>query len=325
MVNERKIKIVEKLCQCFTDYKQVAIVSLDNVSTNQLHNARKILTEGTHKGDMIIGKNTLIKKALKFMTEEPNPSDENYEHHKKWTQKPELKVIEQHIKDNVGLIFSEEEYSELKTKIEAEKISMPARTGVEAPCTVTIPEGPTGVEVGKIDLFHKLNISCKTVKSAIEVVKPVTIIKKGEKVGEGATQMCKLLNIVPFEYALEFKFVYLDGVILDQDALNMDLDELVEELEGGIGLLKAVSVGAGLPNALSVPVMLQSAFQSCVAFALGTGTTFKQLEDLKTSSANAGPAQVTTTATAAKVEEKAAAVEEEEEEDEDLDMCDLFD
>merc|ERR1711976_991949 len=107
-----------------------------------------------HKGDMIIGKNTLIKKALQFMTEEPNPADENYEHHKKWTQKPELKAIEPLIKENVGLIFSEEPYTELKEKIEAEKISMPARTGVPAPCDVVIPGGPTGVEVGKIDLFH---------------------------------------------------------------------------------------------------------------------------------------------------------------------------
>lgn len=115
------------------------------------------------------------------------------------------------MKNNVGLIFSEDSYIELKQKIEAETISMPARTGIIAPCDVVIPAGPTGIEVGKIDLFHKLNISCKTVKSAIEVVKEVKIISKGEKVGEGATQMCKLLSIIPFHYALQFQYVFMEG------------------------------------------------------------------------------------------------------------------
>merc|ERR1712054_246237 len=105
---------------------------------------------------------------------------------------------------------------------------MPARTGVDAPCDVVIPAGPTGIEVGKIDLFHKLNISCKTVRSAIEVVKEVKIITKGEKVGEGATRMCKLLSIVPFEYSLTFKYVYLGGVILDSQIIEMPLSNITD-------------------------------------------------------------------------------------------------
>jgi len=60
MVNERKRNIVTKLCECFLKYNQVVIVSLDNVSTNQIHAARKILNVGTYKGEMIIGKNVRI-------------------------------------------------------------------------------------------------------------------------------------------------------------------------------------------------------------------------------------------------------------------------
>jgi len=323
MVNERKIKIVEKLCRNFSDYKQVAIVSLDNVSTNQLHNARKILSSGDHKGDMIIGKNTLIKKALQFMTEEPNPADENYEHHKKWTQKPELKAIEPLIKENVGLIFSEEPYTELKEKIEAEKISMPARTGVPAPCDVVIPEGPTGVEVGKIDLFHKLNISCKTVRSAIEVVKPVQIIHKGEKVTEGATQMCKILSIIPFEYAIEFKYVYLDGVVFGQDVLSMKMSDVVDSFKKLASYATAISVGAGIPNQLSVPHFLKNGFKALVAIGMETGYSFKELRDLENCAGDA-PAQAVVETKAAETKQEAAPAEEEDDE-ESVDMCGLFD
>jgi len=104
---------------------------------------------------MIIGKNTLIKKALKFVTETPDASSPDYEDHKKWTQDPKLEVLKDLMKLNVGLIFSNENYMELRTKVEAEVVNQPARTGVMAPCDVVIPAGPTGIEVGKIDLFHK--------------------------------------------------------------------------------------------------------------------------------------------------------------------------
>lgn len=324
MVNDRKRGIVQKLCQCFTDYKQVAVCSLDNVSTNQLHNARKILSEGENKGEMIIGKNTLIKKALHFMTEKPDPSDANYEDHKQWTQDTRLKVLEPLIKQNVGLIFSDESYVDLKKKIEAEKISMPARTGILAPCSVTIPEGPTGIEVGKIDLFHKLNISCKTVRSAIEVVKAVQIITKGEKVGEGATQMCKLLNIVPFEYALEFKYVYSEGVVFDEEVLEMDLSSVVDTFKKLQTYATAISVGAGIPNQLSIPHFIKNGFKLLAAIGMESGYSFKELDDLQNNTCEAGPADN------APVETKAAAKQEEaapaeEEESEDLDICDLFD
>jgi len=271
MVNQRKRNIVQKLCECFTKYKQVVIVQLDNVSTNQIHAARKILAEGENKGEMIIGKNTLIKKALKFMTEAPQPGPE-YEDHVKWAQNSKLECLKDLMKLNVGLIFSEEPYLELKEKIEAEKISMPARTGVLSPTDVVIQPGPTGIEVGKIDLFHKLNIQCKTVKSAIEISKEVKIISKGEKVTEGATQLCKLLQIVPFEYSLTFQHVYIDGVILDQSIIDMPMSDITDSFEKYCGFLTAASLGANIPNALSVPQFIAHGFKTLLSSEVSLAT-----------------------------------------------------
>merc|ERR1711904_69085 len=101
MVNQRKRDIVTRLCECFTNYKQIIVVTLDNVSTNQIHKAREILRNSKNKGEMIIGKNTLIKKALTFMTTEPDQSKDYYEDHKQWTQNPALAVLEPLMKLNV--------------------------------------------------------------------------------------------------------------------------------------------------------------------------------------------------------------------------------
>jgi len=322
MVNERKRGIVKRLCECFGNYKQVIVVSLDNVSTNQIHAARAILQNGESKGEMIIGKNTLIKKALKFKTQKPVEGSEDYEDHKNWTQDTKLEVLEQYMKLNVGLIFSEESYVDLRSKVEEEKIKMPARTGVISPCDVVIPAGPTGIEVGKIDLFHKLNIQCKTVKSAIEVVKEVKIISRGTKVGEGATQMCKLLGIVPFEYSLTFQFVYIDGCILNQDIIEMPMDDVVESFKANCGFLTALSLGANIPNALSVPHFLAGGFKSLLALGAESGYNFKELTEAQEASKNqTSVAAPTTTKAEAKAEVK---VEEAEEESEDMDLGDMF-
>jgi len=323
MVNQRKRDIVTKLCQCFTDYKQCVVVAMDNVSTNQIHKARALLRAGDNKGEMIIGKNTLIKKALKFKTQKPDPTSEDYEDHKQWTQDTKLEALLPLMRLNVGLVFSEAPYMELRKLIEAEKIKMPARTGVLAPCDVIIEAGPTGIEVGKIDLFHKLNISCKTVRSAIEVVKPVQIITRGQKVTEGAVRMCKVLAIIPFEYSLTFQQVYLDGVILDQDIIEMDMDLVLDAFKRNAAALTHVSLGANIPNALSVPHFIATAFKSCLAIGEASGYSFKQLEDAKNASANV--VTVVETCTAKEVKKEAVKEEEVEEASEDMDMGGMFD
>merc|ERR1712087_185980 len=175
---------------------------------------------------------------------------------------------------------------ELREKVEAEKIKMPARTGIPAPCNVILPVGPTGVEVGKIDLFHKLNIQCKTVKSAIEINKEVQIITKGEKVTEGATQMCKLLQIVPFEYSLTFQKVYIDGVVLDQDIIEMPMSQITDQFEKFAGYLTAASLGASIPNSLSVPQFIANGFKTMLAIGSESGYSFRQLEDALSAAQN---------------------------------------
>lgn len=324
MVNQRKRNIVDRLCTAFLKYKQCVVVAMDNVSTNQIHNARTILKNGANPGEMIVGKNTLVRKALKFVTQAPDENSADYEDHKKWSQDERLMALEPLMKNNVGLIFSEEPYVDLRRVIEAEVIKMPPRTGVIAPCDVVVPAGPTGIDVGKIDLFHKLNISCKTVKSAIEVAKDIKIIFKEKQVGEGAVRLCKLLNIVPFEYKLEFKYVYLEGTILDQSVLDYSMDDVRGKIKEFATQLTALAVGGNVVNSLSMPHFIGNAFKSVLAVAEESGYALKALEDAKKAGANTQSARVETKAEAKKEAKVEAAPEEEEEEEDASGMMDMF-
>lgn len=213
-MSKRKIRnrrVIKQLCTNFLKYNQVIVVSLDNVSNAQLQNARVALQKSEKPGDLIIGKNSIISKALKWLTTEPEKGTKEFEDHSKWSRRPELKNFGKLVEGNVGLIFSDEDYSSIKDTIEKEVLSVAAKTGVPAPCDVIIPAGPTNLDVGKVQIFQKLNVPTKAVKNMLEIQKDIHIIKKGEKVTPTGSELCRLLNLKPFSYKLEMRKVWMNG------------------------------------------------------------------------------------------------------------------
>lgn len=243
---------------------------------------------------MIIGKNTLICKAIEWMTEAPVKGDPNFERRSQITLKPELKNLVDYIKFNVGLIFSQENYQSLRTLIESEVMEMPAKAGVNAPCNVSLPAGPTSLDAGKIDIFHKLNIPVKISRGTIEIQKEFPIIAKNERVTEAAALMCRTLNMMPFRYTLEFKYVYLSsGQVIDENIIAMSEDTILDFFKGGVRALTGLSLGASFPNRLAVPHMVSGAFKIMLSLGIASGYEFKQLKEAQEASANAvaaGPA-----------------------------------
>ena len=57
-----------------------------------------------------------------------------------------------------------------------------AKAGVIAPCSCTIPKGPTGLDPAQTSFFQALNIATKINKGSIEIINDCTVIKEGAKV-----------------------------------------------------------------------------------------------------------------------------------------------
>jgi len=55
----------------------------------------------------------------------------------------------------------------------------------------------------------------------LEIVKEFHLCKTGDLVTETISHMCRMLNIIPFQYAMEVKFVYLNGSIIPQEVVNI--------------------------------------------------------------------------------------------------------
>jgi len=315
----KKRRIVNRLYENFTKFKQCLVVKLENVTSNQVQQTRLALRK-QKLGDMVCGKNTVVKKAIDIRLKAPEEGDQDYDFRKQhYTKVPQIEKLLQCCKGKVGFIFSDASVSDLKPIIEGNKIPAPAKVGTFAPLEVVIPPGPTGLDPSQISFFHTLNISTKIQKGQIEIVKEFRVCEKGKKIGNSEAAILQKLNIKPFAFGMEILFVYDDGAILTPDIFNVDSEILLTKFRSAANNLAAISLAVGLPNSLSIGHMVRNGFKNVVAIALETDIKIKQLANLGTA-----PAPV---AGGAKTETKAAAapkVEEKKEEPEEVDMGGMF-
>jgi large subunit ribosomal protein LP0 len=184
---------------------------------------------------------------------------------------PELKQLSPLLKDKVAIIFSDASVSELKSKVESNKIPTEARIGVVSPIDFSVPAGPTGLDPSQINFFHALNISTKIVKGQIEITKDFRVCTVGKKVKASEAALLKKLNFKPFEYGMKVTSVYDDGTILPEEIITLDPSKLLEKFALGVRNIAGLSLSAGIPIEATVPLILGNAFKNIAALSLESG------------------------------------------------------
>jgi len=313
----KKRRIINTIYEAFTKYKQCLVVKLENVSSNQVQTARVALRQ-SKKGFMIVGKNTVIKKAIALRGKEPVEEDGDFDVRKPlYTQVNNLDKISGLLKGKVGIIFSDAAIFDLKPIIEGNRKPAAAKVGMTAPIDVTIPPGPTGLDPSQISFFHALNMSTKIQKGQIEISKDFKVCTAGKKVENSAAVLLQKLNIKPFAYGMEILWVWDNGTLLTPEIFNMNPAEILGKFKSVASKVAAISLATGQPNALSLPHMIVNSFKNVAAIALQTGLKFKLLDNLST---GAAPAK---TVAAKKEEPKKAEAKKEEKVEEPEGAADL--
>lgn len=317
---ERKVNLLQKFLDAFTAYNQICIVDLNNISTDQITKTRVALRK--EKGIVLIGKNSIVHIAIKILTEPDKPEWENYHYQQKYGKKHELKHLLPKVVGKIGYVFSHTPFSVLRPIVEKEAVKVPAKAGVVAQCDVVIQPQQTNIDPGKIVEFQRVGIQVKTNKSALEIVKEFVLCKKGELVTETVSSMCRLLNIIPFEYSLKMKLVYINGELIPEEFINFDTNKVVGLFQHNASLVTAVSLEANLPNALSIPHMLLNTFKSLLAVGMEGNYKFKELESALSSKSAPAPAKEEAKADKKKEEKKKEP--EPEPVEEAMDLGDMF-
>jgi large subunit ribosomal protein LP0 len=301
-VAERKQAYFNKLGKLIEEYPKILIVGADNVGSNQMAKIRKALRG---KGTLLMGKNTMVRKAIRGYAE----------------SNPKLQSLLPLVRGNVGLVFAKDDLSGIKKVISENKVSAPAKVGSIAPCDVIVPAGPTGMEPTQTSFLQALNIASKISKGQVDIVADVKIIVTGQKVGSSESTLLQKLNIKPFAYGLTILTVYDEGSIYDAKVLDMSDSDILGKFQAGARRVAAVSLAVGIPTLASLPHSLRNGFKRVLSIALATDYSFPKADAYK--NAKAAPAATAAPVAAASkpaVEEKKKVEEPEEDEDMGLDL-----
>jgi len=295
-----------KLKELLAKYPSIFLVNVDNVGSNQMHQIRVALRG---KGIVLMGKNTMVRRALRTILSES----------------PQFERLLPHVRGNIGFVFTSGDLKEVRDVITANKVAAPARAGAFAPKDVTVPAGNTGMEPGKTSFFQALGIPTKIARGTIEIVSDIKVVSAGTRVGSSEATLLNMLNISPFTYGMTVVQIFDSGNAFSPSVLDVDEKELVDRFLSGIKSIAALSLALNYPTIASVAHSLVNSYKNLLAIALVTEYTFEGAEKAKEYLANpeafaaaAAPAADTTAPTTEAPKEEAKPAEEEAESDEDM-------
>jgi len=320
MKDDRKQVYFAKLIDLLNKFSKILLVGADNVGSNHMQSIRRNLRG---KAEILMGKNTMIRKAIKGQL----------------SKNPQLECLLPHIAGNVGFVFTNEDLKEIRDQIKNDTLSAPARVGSIAPVDVFIPAGNTTLDPAQTSFMQALNVATRINKGVIEILNTVHLIKKGEKVGGSESTLLQKLEIKPFFYGLLPVMVYQGGNIFNPDLLDITDDQILAKFSLGVQRLAALSLQTHIPSAAAVPHYFAHAYQNIVAISIATDYTFERVASLKqllsdpeALAAAAAAASSSAPETKEVTKEEKAPVQEEkkeapppEEEDDDAGFGGLFD
>lgn len=130
-------------------------------------------------------------------------------------------------------------------------------------------------------IFQVLNIPTKINKGTVEIITPVELIKKGDKVGSSEAALLSKLGIRPFSYGLIVLMVYDNGSVFSPEVLDLTEDDLVEKFAAGVSLVTSLALAISFPTIAAAPHLFTNAYKNVLAVAVATEYTYPQAEEVK--------------------------------------------
>jgi large subunit ribosomal protein LP0 len=308
--SKNKAGYFDKLKSLLEEYKSVFIVTVDNVSSQQMHEIRHSLRG---QGVVLMGKNTMVRRALRTFL----------------IDSPEYERLLPFVKGNVGFVFTNADLKEVRDKILANRVAAPARAGALAPADVWVPAGNTGMEPGKTSFFQALGVPTKIARGTIEITTDLKLVEAGNKVGPSEATLLNMLNISPFTYGMGIAQVYDEGQAFAPEVLDIGEEQLLKTLGQAITTIATISLAISFPTLPSVLHSLVNSYKKVLAVAIETEISWPEIEELKDRIANpdayASAAPVAAAAATDAPKEDAAKDDDSEEGSDDEGFGGLFD
>jgi len=244
------------------EYPRLVMVTCDNIGS---HHMQRIRTSLRGRAVILMGKNTLMRKAIKASLE----------------VQPDWESILPSLKGNVGLVFTKEPLVDIRPKLLESRVPAQAKAGIIAPQDVTIPKGITTLEPTKTTFFAALDIATKITRGSVEILNDVHLCREGERVGSSEAALMAMLDIKPFTYGLKLTTCFDEGFAFPASLLDTTSAHVFQSFAKGVSQIAALSLALSYPSLAAFPHVVLNAFKNLVAVSLETKYVFEQAKQIK--------------------------------------------
>ena len=246
---EKKVRALAQLEELVSRYSVIGLAKLSKVRASQLMSLRRKLAG---QARLLVAKNTLAKKAIK-----------------------KLKNSEAFVKLLEGqnlLIFTDLDPFKLNLLLEKNKVFLPARAGDVATDPIVVPAGNTGLPPGPVlSEFKECGIPTRIDAGSIWVTRDTVVRQKGEVISPKLASLLTKLGIKPIRAGISLYAAYVDGIVLMEGDLKINLEEYSKQIRELHAQALALAVEAGYPSKESLPLLVARAVQQSFAVAVSAG------------------------------------------------------
>jgi large subunit ribosomal protein L10 len=219
---EKKEQMISEIVSLSQGYRYLCLAKLQKVRSVQLMMLRKTLKKDAK---FIVVKNRVALKALK---------------------KANFRGIDQMKDEFAGqllLVFTNQNPFKLTLFLSKNKISLPAKAGDIAMDEIFVPAGNTGLAPGPVlSEFKEANVATRIDGGSIWIAKDTVVAKEGDKISPKLAGLLNRLNIKPIKAGLSISFSMIDGVLLKENELILDIEQFLKDVQKAFSEAKGLAI-----------------------------------------------------------------------------------
>lgn len=252
-VAEWKVREVEKLGELVEEYPVVGIVDMSHIPAKTLQKLR-----GELRDKAVIRMSR--KRMMSFALDEASKS------------KPEIEKLKHHISGQPALIFSSLNSSKLFRLLKQNRAPAPAKPGLEASKHIVVPKGNLGVPPGPLlGELQSLGVKTAIEGGKISVKKDKVVVGEGETISEETANILNKIGLEPLEVGLDLLASYEEGTVFTPEALDVSLEELLDNIALAYRQATNLSVNSGYLTPETSHIAIAKAYSDTVALAIHAG------------------------------------------------------
>lgn len=247
-----KAEKVREIKGLIEKYQAVGIASLHKVRASQLQVLRGKLEDSAH---LRVVKNALAERAISEIEGKPN-----------------LEKLIEHVKGSSLFLFTNLNPFKLVLVLERSKVMGFAKAGDVATEDIMIPAGNTGIGPGPfISQLGSAGVRTRIESGSVWVNRDTVVARKGDVISQSLAPVLSKLGIKPIEMGLSLKVFYDDGLVIEEEDLQLSLDEFKEDVSQAYLQAYNLSLNAAYPVAENASMLIQIAASEAYNVAFNAG------------------------------------------------------